>query len=82
MATMAGVAVLYRSSIGKKVIMAVTGLIGIGFVLFHMYGNTKMFSGPEVYNAYAEGLRTLGAPIFGYGHLLWIARVVLIVAVV
>jgi succinate dehydrogenase / fumarate reductase cytochrome b subunit len=78
----AGVLSLYRSSIGKKVIMAVTGLVGIGFVFFHMYGNLKAFEGPEYFNAYAEGLRELGAPIFGYSHLLWIARIVLLVAVV
>jgi succinate dehydrogenase / fumarate reductase cytochrome b subunit len=78
----AGVLSLYRTSIGKKVIMAVTGLIGIGFVFFHMYGNLKAFKGPEYFNAYAEGLRELGAPIFGYSHLLWIARIVLLAAVV
>ena len=37
---------LHRSSIGKKVIMAVTGVIGLGFVLLHMYGNLKAFLGP------------------------------------
>ncbi|HXV44292.1 MAG TPA: succinate dehydrogenase cytochrome b subunit [Anaerolineae bacterium] len=77
-----GVLNLYRSSIGKKVIMAVTGLIGIGYVIMHMYGNLKVFDGAEHFNAYAEGLRELGAPIFGYSHLLWIARLVLLVAVV
>ncbi len=77
----AGVLTLYRSSIGKKVIMALTGLIGIGFVFFHMYGNLKAFVGPEYFNAYAEGLRELGAPIFGHTHLLWVARIVLLGAV-
>ncbi|HXV97782.1 MAG TPA: succinate dehydrogenase cytochrome b subunit [Anaerolineae bacterium] len=77
-----GVLNLYRSSIGKKVIMAVTGLIGIGYVIMHMYGNLKVFDGAEHFNAYAEGLRELGAPIFGYSHLLWIARLVLLAAVV
>jgi succinate dehydrogenase / fumarate reductase cytochrome b subunit len=43
-----------------------------------MYGNIKAFGGPEYFNAYAEGLRSLGAPIFGHGHLLWIARLILI----
>lgn len=78
----AGVFTLYRSSIGKKVIMAVTGVVGIGFVLLHMYGNLKAFIGPEYFNTYAEGLRTMGAPIFGHTHLLWIARIVLLGAVV
>jgi succinate dehydrogenase / fumarate reductase cytochrome b subunit len=77
-----GVLNLYRSSIGKKVIMAVTGLIGIGYVIMHMYGNLKVFAGAEYFNAYAEGLRELGAPVFGHSHLLWIARIVLLGAVV
>ena len=77
-----GVVNLYRTSIGKKVIMALTGLIGIGFVIFHMYGNLKVFGGAEYFNAYSEGLRGLGAPIFGHTHLLWIGRLVLLAAVV
>lgn len=76
---MVGVMTLYRSSIGKKVIMAVTGLMLIGFVAFHMYGNLKVFEGPESFNAYAEGLRTVGKPIFGYLHLLTLARIGLVV---
>jgi succinate dehydrogenase / fumarate reductase cytochrome b subunit len=75
-------AALYHSSIGKKAIMALTGLIWIGFVAFHMYGNLKVFYGQETFNHYAEGLRTIGEPIFGYLHLLTLARIVLIVALV
>lgn len=78
---MVGVLTLPRTTIGKKVIMAVTGLIGIGFVLGHMYGNLKVFSGPEEFNAYAEGLRELGAPIFTHSELLWLVRLVLLAAV-
>src|ERR1044071_8477884 len=78
---MTGALTLYRSSIGKKAIMAVSGLIGIGFLIFHMYGNLKIFEGPEYFNSYAAGLRSLGAPIFGYTHLLWIARLGLLGAV-
>ena len=82
---MVGVMTLHRTSIGKKVIMAVTGLIGIGFVFFHMYGNLKVFGfigGPAYFNEYAEGLRSFGEPIFGHTHLLWVARIVLLVAVI
>ena len=78
---MAAALTLYRSSIGKKAIMAVSGLIGIGFLVVHMYGNLKIFLGPEYFNEYAAGLRELGGPIFGHTHLLWIARVVLLGAV-
>jgi succinate dehydrogenase / fumarate reductase cytochrome b subunit len=77
-----GVINLYRTSIGKKVIMAATGLVGIGFVIVHMYGNLKVFGGAEYFNTYSEGLRGLGAPIFGHTHLLWILRLVLLAAVV
>lgn len=73
---------LIRSSIGKKAIMALTGLIGIGFVFFHMYGNLKIFLGAAYFNEYAEGLRELGAPIFGHTHILWVLRIVLLASVV
>ena len=79
---MTGVLTLYRTSVGKKVIMAVTGFILVGFVAFHMYGNMKMYQGPEVFNAYAAGLREVGYPIFGHEHLLWVARLALLGAVV
>jgi succinate dehydrogenase / fumarate reductase cytochrome b subunit len=69
-----------RSTIGKKVIMAVTGLIGIGFLLLHMYGNLKAFGGPAYFNDYAEGLRAFGAPIFGHLHVLMLIRTVLLVS--
>src|SRR5205809_6009781 len=70
-----------RSLIGKKLIMAVTGLILFLFVVGHLLGNLKVFQGPEHFNAYAEGLRTVGAPFFARGQLLWLARIVLLAAV-
>jgi len=72
---------LYRSSVGKKILMAVTGVIFVLFVLAHMYGNLKVFYGPEYFNHYAEFLREMGAPIFAHGHLLWVMRIVLLLAV-
>ncbi len=72
---------LLRSLIGKKVIMAVTGVILLLFVIAHLLGNLKVFQGAAHFNAYAEGLRTLGAPFLPRGLLLWVARVVLVVAV-
>lgn len=65
----------YRAAIGKKVVMGVTGLIGIGFVIGHMAGNLLAFDGPDAINAYAHFLQSSG-------ELLWILRVVLISAVV
>lgn len=72
---------IYRSPMTKKVVMAVTGLMLFGFVLTHMIGNLKIYQGPEKLNAYAEALRELGAPFFGHGEFLWIARIGLLVAV-
>jgi len=72
---------LLGSLVGKKVVMAATGVILLGFVLAHMAGNLKVFQGPEHFNAYAEGLRTVGAPFFGRGQLLWAARIILLAAV-
>src|SRR2546426_6915482 len=69
---------LARSLIGKKVLMAVTGVILFLFVVLHLLGNLKAFEGPAPFNAYAEGLRTVGAPFFARGQLLWIARIVLL----
>jgi succinate dehydrogenase / fumarate reductase cytochrome b subunit len=79
---MSRVTALTHTLIGKKVVMAVSGVILLGFVLGHMVGNLKVFQGPEHFDAYAEGLRTVGAPLFGRGQLLWAVRLVLLVAVV
>ncbi|MDO5723291.1 MAG: succinate dehydrogenase cytochrome b subunit [Flaviflexus sp.] len=70
------------TSVGLKIQMAVTGIIFVGFVLMHMYGNLKMFGGAEVYNTYAEHLREVGEPYLPYGGLLWILRIVLLVSLV
>lgn len=72
---------LSRSLIGKKVIMAVTGVLLLGFLAGHMYGNLKAFQGPDHFNAYAAGLRTFGTPLFGRAHLLWVARVILLISI-
>ncbi len=65
----------WRSTIGKKVVMGVTGLIGLGFVIGHMAGNLQAFSGAEKLDAY-------GALLHGPLHeLVLLARVVLIVSV-
>jgi succinate dehydrogenase / fumarate reductase cytochrome b subunit len=72
---------LYRSSVGKKVAMAVSGVILVLWIIGHMLGNLKAFMGPAAINSYAEGLRTLGEPLLGRGWLLWAVRVVLIAAV-
>jgi len=72
----------YRSAIGKKAVMAVTGVILFGFVFIHMVGNLKLYLGPEHMNEYAESLRTMFMPIVPREGVLWIARLVLLAAVV
>jgi succinate dehydrogenase / fumarate reductase cytochrome b subunit len=71
-----------RSSIGKKAIMAVTGLVWIGFLAAHMWGNLHIFQGAESFNHYAEFLREVGYPIFSYAQLLWLLRIVTVTALV
>jgi succinate dehydrogenase / fumarate reductase cytochrome b subunit len=64
------------SSIGRKVVMATTGVILVGFVIAHMIGNLQVYIGPEAMNDYAAWLRHV---LHGAG--LWIARAVLLAAV-
>jgi succinate dehydrogenase / fumarate reductase cytochrome b subunit len=66
----------YRSTVGKKVIMAVTGAIWIGFVIAHVAGNLQAFAGREKINAYSALLHGIGA------ELLLVMRVVLFIALV
>lgn len=72
----------WGTSVGKKSVMAVTGVIFLLYVVAHMLGNLKIFFGLESFDAYSLHLRTLGAEILGYGGLLWIIRTVLLAAVV
>lgn len=65
----------YHSTVGKKVIMGVTGVILVGFVVSHMLGNILVFQGADKLDAYSAFLRSTG-------KLLWIARAVLLVAVI
>jgi succinate dehydrogenase / fumarate reductase cytochrome b subunit len=72
---------LYESSVGKKITMAVSGVLLIGFVIAHMIGNLKVYQGREAFNHYAEGLRIFGAPFFAQGQVLWLLRIALLAAV-
>jgi succinate dehydrogenase / fumarate reductase cytochrome b subunit len=72
---------LWRTVIGKKIVMAVTGVVLIGFVIGHMVGNLKMFSSPDEINAYSRFLRAVGQPELANGQLLWIVRIILLVCV-
>ena len=72
----------YRSALGKKYVMAVTGIIGLGFILGHMLGNLKMYVGPADYDHYSAFLRNLFVPILPHTWFLWIMRIGLIGALV
>ena len=72
----------YRSALGKKAVMAVTGIMLFGFVFVHMLGNLKLYLGADAINHYGEFLRTVGYPMLPHGGALWIARIVLLGAVV
>src|ERR1700751_939400 len=76
-----GALAFWHTMIGKKVVMAVTGAVLVLFVIAHMLGNLKIFSGPEQINAYSRFLREVGTPELAYGQLLWIVRIVLLLCV-
>jgi succinate dehydrogenase / fumarate reductase, cytochrome b subunit len=70
-----------RSTVALKALMAVTGLVMIGYLLAHMYGNLKIFAGEAAFNDYAHHLRTLGEPLLPRSGVLWILRAVLVASV-
>ena len=81
----------YRSAVGKKWVMAVTGIVLLGFVLAHMVGNLKIYYLDPVsegaivdyeIDLYGEALRTLLFPILPKYVLLWVMRLGLIAAAV
>jgi succinate dehydrogenase / fumarate reductase cytochrome b subunit len=72
---------LYGTAVGKKYVMAITGVLMIGFVVAHMVGNLKMYLGEEDLNHYAEFLNRLLYPIAPEGAVLWILRGGLVTAV-
>jgi succinate dehydrogenase / fumarate reductase, cytochrome b subunit len=70
----------FRSSVGKKALMGISGILLAGFVLAHMLGNLKMFQGPEAMDGYALFLREVGYPILPEYGALWVARLALLAA--
>lgn len=62
------------STVGKKYLMGITGLIWAGFVLAHMAGNLLMFVGPDMYNAYGHAITS--------GNIIYVAEVVLVLALI
>ncbi|HEY5036285.1 MAG TPA: succinate dehydrogenase cytochrome b subunit [Chthoniobacterales bacterium] len=71
---MTNIAAFHRSSVGRKMIVAATGLVLILFVIGHLLGNLQIFLGPDWINGYAEHLHNLGP-------LLWLIRAFLLLCV-
>ena len=71
---------LYQTAVGKKYVMAITGIAMMGFVVAHMIGNLKMYLGEEDLNHYAEFLTRLAYPLAPENVVLWIMRGGLITA--
>jgi succinate dehydrogenase / fumarate reductase cytochrome b subunit len=72
----------WHSAVGKKWVMALSGIVLLGYVFAHMVGNLKVFLGKSHINVYGEWLRTLGEPALPRTVLLWGMRIVLISAFV
>src|SRR5919204_385884 len=71
---MGRVRTFYASMVGKKVVMGVTGLIGVAFVILHSLGNLLIFQGSVALNSYSHFVKSSA-------ELLWALRITLIVAV-
>jgi len=69
------VRLIFGSSIGRKFLMAITGLVLVGFVIGHLAGNLQVFAHPDKLNGYAHFLQSMGG-------LLWAARLVLLACVI
>ncbi len=63
---------IYRSDIGKKYAMAISGIVMLLFIFAHMVGNLHAFEGPEELDRYGEALRGLGEPLFPDTLVLWL----------
>src|SRR3954449_2625341 len=72
----------WGTSVGKKSVIAVTGIVFLLYVIAHMIGNLKVFFGIETFDAYSQHLREIGEAIFGYEGVLWGIRAVLVGSVV
>jgi succinate dehydrogenase / fumarate reductase cytochrome b subunit len=71
---------IYRTSIGKKVLMATSGLVLVLFVIVHMAGNLKAWLSPRELDTYSAFLRRMGEPIAPHSWVLWIIRAIVFVA--
>lgn len=73
-------AVFWQSSVGKKAVMAVTGLILVAYLITHVLANLLVFNGPERINRYAQLLHSSGAALWGARLILLAALILHIIA--
>jgi len=66
----------YRSGVGKKWVMAITGIVWMGFIFGHAFGNLKVYFGAEDFNHYGEFLREMLVPLLPRTWFLWLLRAV------
>ena len=69
---------IYQTAVGKKWVMALSGIGLIGFVVVHMIGNLHLYEGPHQVNSYGEALRDLGGHLAPRTFILWVMRLGLI----
>jgi succinate dehydrogenase / fumarate reductase cytochrome b subunit len=77
-----GILSVYNSSVGKKYVMAITGIVLFGYVILHLWGNLKIFLGPAELNGWAVFLRVFGEPVFTAQSVLCAVRLVLLAALI
>jgi succinate dehydrogenase / fumarate reductase cytochrome b subunit len=73
---------LYSTSVGKKYVMAISGMVLMTFVLAHMVGNLKLYFGASAFDRYSHWLREVGEPALPREALLWGVRIALLAALV
>src|SRR3954470_21373379 len=73
---------LYSTAVGKKYVMAISGIVLMVFVLAHMIGNLKLYFGAAALDNYSHWLREVGEPALPRQALLWAVRIVLLGAVI
>jgi succinate dehydrogenase / fumarate reductase cytochrome b subunit len=72
---------LYSTAVGKKYVMAISGMVLMAFILAHMVGNLKLYFGAAALDNYSHWLREVGEPALPRQALLWAVRITLLAAV-
>src|SRR3954471_13808297 len=72
---------LYSTAVGKKYVMAISGMVLMGYVLAHMVGYLKLYFGATALDNYSHWLREVGEPALPREVLLWAVRITLLAAV-